>query len=597
MRDVVAEIKARISILDLVSEYVVLKKTGTNYKGLSPFKPEKTPSFVVSPDKGIAYCFATNRGGDIFKFLMEVENIEFAEALKILAEKAGVELQDYRPEQIAEKKNEKQFLLDLHEEVAKFYVQQLWETGEGAKLQEYLQKRGILPETARQFALGLAPDSFDQTHLLLLKKGFDKKQILAAGLAVAKDTSLLNCYDRFRARLMFPVVDSLGRVVGFGGRAILPDQEPKYLNSPETAIYQKSSLLYGFQVTKQAIRESKSVLVVEGYMDFLAAWQNGIKNVVAVNGTALTMRHLTLLKPYLDTLILAFDMDTAGREAVRRAFEMAQDFDWNLRVLRLPGGVKDIAEYCQQSASDLPAVVAGAEYFADYFYTEILNKYGFPEKKLDLFAKKKVAGEFAQLYYKIKSNIEKDQYLKRLATDLGLDPRLVMDDLNALKLTKSGVSKMAQDNYNSASTGPSAEDKFLGMMVEFWDLFKEINLDFEQVIYDESVKTVYKILREKYNFSTFGNSDFSALIKDAFQDLQPQIKDRVTINSLYAREHYGELPPAQIKQEIEGLSHFILNQSKKQRLELLQRKLKSAESQNDSAEVQRLLTELSRLYR
>ena len=238
MNNAIDEIKAKLSIEELVGQYVQLKKVGRSLKGLCPFHQEKTPSFIVSPDKGIAYCFGCNKGGDVFRFIQEVEGVDFNDALKILAERTGVKLEEYKVEK-AVPKGQKELLMEIYEKVAGFYEKKLWDSAEGKKVLEYLHKRGLNDESIKLFRLGFAPDSFDETYTWLLRNGFDKRELVMSGMAMTKETTLEKIYDRFRGRLMFPIFDSLGRVVAFGGRALIKDQEPKYLNSSESAVYHK----------------------------------------------------------------------------------------------------------------------------------------------------------------------------------------------------------------------------------------------------------------------------------------------------------------------------------------------------------------------
>ncbi|MFO0780606.1 MAG: DNA primase [Candidatus Gracilibacteria bacterium] len=371
MVDAVQEIKAKLSIEDVVRQYVQLKKAGRSLKGLCPFHAEKSPSFVVSPERGIAYCFGCHKGGDIFAFIQEIEGVDFVDALKLLAERTGVELQQYEMKH-ALPKGEKDQLLQVHELVTKFYIRQLWETPDGKKVLDYLHTRGLTDETIRRFQIGFAPDSFDATHSLLLKEGFSKKMLVLSGLALTQETTVDRIYDRFRGRLMFPISDHMGRVVAFGGRALKKDQEPKYLNSPETAIYHKSNVLYGFSFAKPSIKEHQEVILVEGYMDMIAAFQAGLTNVVATSGTALTVQQLRHVQPFVRSIALAFDMDNAGQEAARRAFDLTQEFDFFVKVITLPEG-KDIAEFAKTRSVELPAIVQSAQTYGDYFYEKLLQ--------------------------------------------------------------------------------------------------------------------------------------------------------------------------------------------------------------------------------
>ncbi len=586
MRDVVSEIKAKIDILQLVSEYVVLKKSGSYYKGLSPFKPEKTPSFIVSPEKGIAYCFATNKGGDIFTFIQEVENIEFAEALKLLAEKAGVEMdqKDYQ-QSLAGKKSEKQELIDLHEQVAKFYQAEMWNSDEGAKVIKYMEGRGITQETIKTFGIGYAPDSFDKTYLFLMKQGFSEKQILSAGLVLRKETGRSKIYDRFRGRLMFPVFDHLGRTVGFGGRALAKDQEPKYLNSPETIIYQKSNLLYGFNLTKQEVKKADQVLVVEGYMDVIAAYQNGIKWVVGVNGTALTVKQLASLKSYTKNLVLGFDMDSAGREAASRGFELAQEFDFIIRILELPEG-KDIADYCK-SHDDALEILKKPQLFTDYYYGHIMESYD----KESLADKKKILADFAEFVSKLKSSMEKDEYIRKLAMDLGLETRLIFDEVQNYKMTRNRTEKKSLEQEYAKIFEP--QEILIGLILEFPELCIATKLDFGQDFFPENLKNVYNIIVDHYNQPGIQKDCNTQII---ISNLDQDIRNHASVVSLYAKEKYSDLSAESVQKEIEDLYNLIISKFNRSTKHRLHRQLQEAEAAKDQTRIQEILKELSSLH-
>ena len=579
MRDAVAEIKSRLNIEDLVSQYVVLKRTGATLKGLCPFHSEKSPSFVVSPDRGIAYCFGCHKGGDVFKFLQEIEGIEFGEALKILAEKTGVELEK---QQMAKRitKDERSDLFEIHEEVTAFYEKKLWETNEGAKVLEYLKKRGLSEETIRNFRLGYSPDSYTDTHTMLLKSSFTQKSILLSGLALTKDTGFTNIYDRFRGRLMFPISDSLSRIVGFGGRALKADQEPKYLNSPETPIYQKSQVLYCFSFSKSEIKNKKSVVIVEGYMDALAAFQNGIRNVVAVSGTALTLKQLNLLKPFVEDLILAFDMDNAGQEAAKRSYELAGDFDFNLRVLALPEG-KDIAEYALVQGENLPQIMDQTVLVTDYFFNKLISA----KKDNSLVEKKKILQEFSLFFDRLKTNLEKDEYVKRLSNELDLREMQVYDELRNYKLTKNHPAR------SSVNEDPQTVDKkytmpelILGLLIEFPQFLDKFRAELDKNIFEGELNAIYKAFSDQYNPQSESSQSY-------FKDLEHDMAERAGLLSLYVSEKYQNINAEEIEKELSALIFRIVSSNLANRKRDLHRKIIQAEQQGDLAGMQSLLNE------
>lgn len=583
MSDSVAEIKNRLSIENLVSEYVVLKKVGKSLKGLCPFHAEKTPSFIVSPDKGMAYCFGCHKGGDIFRFLMEVENIDFSEALRMLAEKTGVVIE--KDAKTFVRKGEKEILLEIMEAVTALYEEQLWNSTHGKVALDYLLKRGLAEATIKRFRLGYAPDSYEFTHEFLLKKGYTHAQILQAGMAVAKDTSMARVYDRFRHRVMFPVLDGMGRVVGFGGRALDSEQQPKYLNSPETPIYQKSQLLYGFYQGKPSVKASRKVFVVEGYMDFLMAFQDGLTNIVAVNGTALTKRHLILLKPYVSEIVLSFDMDSAGKEAAKRSFEIIQDFEFTVRVMTLPTG-KDIADFVLATPGKLVALAADTRLFTDFIYDDLLS--GNDYKAIS--GKKKILTEFAGFFLRLRSSVEKDSYVRRLANDLSVPEVQIYDEMNILKLSRNHPAKQMLEEIPLRAPY-SADDLLLGILVQFPKIVFDTKVDLSQDIFSDNLKGIYKHFLTLYN----APDSSAGLSLSVAGDISDELRAKADLLAIYAEEKYGQSTPDQISKEIFDLVLKIRSQNRIFVRQSLQKRLKEAESAGNTRQIEEILMEMTRL--
>lgn len=328
------------NIVDVVSGYTSLRKRGATYLGLCPFHQEKTPSFTVSADKGLYYCFGCGEGGDVVRFLERIENLSFSEAIEQLAERYGVplEFETGKAPDAAAKGREARVLLAL-EKAATFYQRFLWETESGKVAREYLAQRGLGDEVSRTFRVGYSPDEWRGLQRRAAKEGFSDRELEDAGLVVRQEGRV---YDRFRGRLMFPLIDHRGRVVGFGGRT-LKDENPKYLNSPEGPLYQKGRLLYGLYQARRAIAEADEVIVVEGYTDVLGLVQAGTSNVVASMGTALTESQLGLMARFTKNITFMFDADRAGLEAAVRSGELARSLALRPLVAPLPKG-KDPAE-------------------------------------------------------------------------------------------------------------------------------------------------------------------------------------------------------------------------------------------------------------
>lgn len=320
--DTVSQVKERIDVVELIGNRVQLRQAGRNFKGLCPFHNEKTPSFVVFPDSQSYHCFGCGKSGDIFSYVMETENLEFGDALTQLAERANVEIRTSRP-QDPEKDSHRERLIDLNERAGAFFSNILWTTSAGEPARALLERRGVDRPTAEQFGIGFAPDSWDALRNHLLRRGdVDESVLLEAGLQSRNDSGRV--YDRFRNRLVFPIRTRSGRTIGFGARA-LGDELPKYLNSPQTPIFNKSDTLYALDRAYDAIRRDRTLVVVEGYMDAITAHQFGFTNVVASMGTALTSQQVSSIRRYVDRVFLALDADAAGQMATLRAIDSVRE--------------------------------------------------------------------------------------------------------------------------------------------------------------------------------------------------------------------------------------------------------------------------------
>ncbi|MBN1309383.1 MAG: DNA primase [Chitinispirillaceae bacterium] len=335
------EVRCRVDIVSVIGRYVTLKPSGRTLKGLCPFHQEKTPSFHVNPVQGFFHCFGCGKGGDVFTFIQEIEGIGFAEALAMLADECGVTLQRSPPQLASGAETadaprpadtySKTELLRIHEVAARFFYNNI---KPAAAAVAYLKSRGLQPETVRDFRLGFAPAGWTALIDHCASERIPEPSLVACGLAIRKEHG--GCYDRFRNRLMFSLCDLSGRVIGFAGRGMEKDAEPKYLNSPETTLYKKKFFLYGLDRARAAIAEHRTVIVVEGYMDYLTLFQAGIRNIVATSGTALTPEHARLLGRFARSIVLTFDGDSAGQAAAEKAVATLAPFNFDLSILMLP---------------------------------------------------------------------------------------------------------------------------------------------------------------------------------------------------------------------------------------------------------------------
>ncbi len=357
-RTAVEQIKERLTIVDVVSAYVELHKAGKSYKGKSPFTNEKTPSFFVSPDRGVYFCFSSQKGGDMFTFVQEMEGVDFKGALKILAEKAHVELVPEDPKKRDERETEYALL-----EAATQYFFDMRE--KHPHTDEYVRTRGVTEATIRTWRVGYAPDEWRSLRGHLIEKGFSEKDIMRAGL-VKQPEAGKESYDVFRDRIMFPIMDPSGRVVAFSGRTLKKEEgTPKYVNSPETDLYKKSEILYGYDRAKNSIRQYDFSLIVEGQFDLVLAHQAGYTNTVAVSGTAFTDHHLTLLTRLSNRAVLALDSDRAGVAAVKRVSAMMLGKGMDVKVAEMPFG-KDPADVVRQDPQELKHAIGKAVHVIEF---------------------------------------------------------------------------------------------------------------------------------------------------------------------------------------------------------------------------------------
>ena len=439
--DEIEEIRSKIDLVQYISETVPLKKAGRNFKACCPFHAEKTPSFMVSPERQIWKCFGCQKGGDIFSFVMEQERVEFGEALRLLAKKAGVTLQRYQP---TKTESEKDKLYEINHLAAEFFHFLLINHSVGRRALNYILQRGITKESLEQFKLGYAPAAWDELQKFLVgKKKYLPIDLEKAGLIISSQRSAAGSqryYDRFRDRLMFPLFDHRGNVVGFAGRLLDPNaKEAKYVNTPETVIYHKSELLYPLQITKEEIKKAGAAVVVEGELDAISSYQVGIKNVVAIKGSALTESQARLLKRFTENLILSLDADAAGDMAARRGIEIADNLGFNLKVVTLEK-YKDPDEAAQKDPAYLKERLAAAEGVYDFYLNSAFKRF----RGKTPAEKKKIGQELIPIFAKIEDQIVKDLYIKKLADRLGVNEESIIFQMEKLTAKSSPLTKLAE---------------------------------------------------------------------------------------------------------------------------------------------------------
>ena len=460
----IGEIKSRVSIVDLVSEYVTLKKAGRNFVGLCPFHKEKTPSFSVNPEKQIFYCFGCGEGGDIFAFLMKINGASFAESARYLANKAGIEI-PVRKMTGAEKTvaSEKEKLNKINAMAADWFSGQL-SSENGRVARDYLDKRKMGTAITGEFRLGYSPEGWSHLVNYFEGKRVPLGLVEKTGLIISKDNGRF--YDRFRGRLIFPIEDLSGRVVAFGGRA-LGDDIPKYLNSPESPVYTKGRVLYGMYRTKDSIRNKDYVIIVEGYVDLLSLRDAGVENVVATLGTALTREQVELIRRFTRNVVVIFDPDEAGRHAVERSLKLFLEESMHARVVVLPEGY-DPDDYVKKFGPEaLEDIIAHSPMIVDYYIEKIMGSRDTLEDNLDAIR------DSISFISTISDLVEQNLFIKRVSEKLGIDQKLLKD-----KVRKASV------NYKTAAKAASPEKR-----TEKVDMV-ELNLIYMMMEYPEKLPVV-----------------------------------------------------------------------------------------------------------
>src|SRR3989339_1055353 len=415
-------IKDRLDIVQLIQEYLPLKKTGANWKAPCPFHREKTPSFMVHPEKQIWHCFGCGKGGDIFSFVQEIEGMDFPETLKFLADKAGVKLENNFQSEV--QKSQKNRIMEINAKAAYFFHRFLLDIPGAKSAREYLERRRLKTETIEKWQVGYIPEQWDLLTRYLLKKGYGIEDLVASGLTIKRDGADAQTgrgfYDRFRGRIMFPLSDAHGNVVGFTGRILVEKENSggKYVNTPQTPVYDKSRVIYGLDKAKSEIKAKDLTVMVEGQMDVIACHQAGMKNVVASSGTALTEEQVHLLKRYSNNLNMAFDMDEAGQNAARRGITVALKDGFGVKVIRLPKDAGKDPDECLKKHPQIwfDAVEKAQEVMEWYFEKSFTNRDLNNHKNKQVIANE-LLSEIALIQYAV----ERDHWLKELGSQLAVE--------------------------------------------------------------------------------------------------------------------------------------------------------------------------------
>lgn len=585
------DIKQRLDIADLIGEYISIKPAGAgSFKALCPFHNERSPSFHISRARQGWHCFGCGLGGDHFSFVMQIEGMEFPEALQLLAQKAGVTLPTQNLQQTSRRKR----LLEVNDLAARFFRSVLLHAPQAEHARGYVQRRGVDELTGDLFRLGYAPDTWSSLSDALAAKGVTQDEMLACGL-VSKREKGGGVYDRFRGRLMFPIMDVQGHVVGFTGR-ILTDAKDlaKYVNTPETVLYKKSAVLYGLDKAKGEVRRADQAVIVEGNMDVIASHQAGIANVVASSGTALTDEQLSLLERFTKKLSIAFDQDNAGQAATLRGLDIARARDMEIRIITLPPEAgKDPDEAVRKDPKLWKQAIADAITIMEWVYRSAFRgkNLSSPEDKKDI--SRAVLPEIAR----ISDPVERDHWLKRLAQDLDVSVealREAMGGKRASTRAPSNPQRTAQPVAEEQKSG--LDEQVLGLMLQSFRLWQEgvSYLRPEYLLHDLS-RGLYERLTKEYSQLSQDDAHVRRDMLPSPTSLTPEEESLYQRLAIRAEREYQDTPADTRSRELKTLLERLRETWKRHRVADIERLMKDAERINDRdaiANLARLASEI-----
>ena len=615
------EIKNRLDIVEVISEYIKLQKAGANYKALCPFHNDKNPSLFVSPSRQMWKCFGCGAGGSVFDFVMKIEGIEFGDALRILAKKAGVELKK-QTIQDSVLQTKRQRLYEISEIACKFFERQLNGSLLGKKAKEYLKQRGLKEETIKKWRLGLAPDSWHALSEFLISRGYSRKEIEEAGLAVKpsdgsayseKGVYQYNYYDRFRKRIIFPIFDLNSQVIGFGGRILdfLSDGQQgegeatgqsavkkaaKYINTQNTILYDKSKVLYGLNFAKVEIRKRDFAIICEGYMDAILSWQAGFENTVASSGTALTAYQLSILKRYTSNIFTAFDMDVAGDFATKRGIDLAQRQGFEVKIITMPKGM-DPADVASKSPKKWAALISKAKDINSYYFENALAKF---DKKTPE-GKKAISDAVLPKIKEIQNKILQYHWIKELAKNLNVLEESIVEELKKVKLgerpkIESGINKEDEQSYQKGGKAKKTriniiEERALALVFKKPEILSSI-ADRDIALLSEPMRTIFIAFKKEkiWEGKRINDKLVAKLAKKG--DKIKEILDTAGFTAEVEEE-------ADLKEEDEFLLCFkqIESITTKEKMAEISAEIKKAEKENDFDKAKKLIGELDKLAR
>lgn len=589
-------IKDKLDLAQIIGEYVQVKKAGSYWKACCPFHHEKTPSFMIHPERQFWHCFGCGKGGDVFSFIQEIEGLDFPEALKLLADRAGVQIDTYRSEIDKSQKNR---ILEINQKAAYFFNHVLTEMAQAKEAREYLERRELKKETIADWEVGYVTEQWDLLTQYLLKKGIGVDDLVASGLTIKKDNATVGrgFYDRFRGRIMFPIKDVHSNIVGFTGRQLVenPEAGGKYVNSPQTIVFDKSRVLYGLDKAKMEIKAKDLAVIVEGQMDVISCHQAGMKNVVAASGTALTPEQIRLIERYTKNIAMAFDADKAGINAAKRGIDIALKEGMNVRVIRVPEGAgKDADEVIKKNPAVWFKAVEDATEIMQWFFDIV-----FAGKQLTSPKERQaISDELLPLIGLIPYAVEKDFWLKRLAETIGTEVAVLREDLK--RIADSQI--MRSNNLPANKPIPVVKttqstrldtllERLLMLVVKFADILPAVVSSLPELITsDSSQYKLYETIKKQYN----DNNDLTLAVFLSILAL-PEFFEVVEILKLKSELEFSDWNVEQARIELMDVIERLKTENKITRRQILQQQINLAEKTGDQKKVQELLSQFQNL--
>lgn len=574
-QNILDEIQDRLNIVEIIGGYIPLKRTGRNFKALCPFHREKTASFIVNPDKQIYHCFGCGEGGNVFGFVMKFERLDFPETVKMLAQKAGINI----PTAVATtSSSDTNYLYKLNELASNYYRELLLKSAEAAKARAYLSKRSLNPDTIEKFKLGYAGNSWDGLLNYAQSKGIKEVWLEKSGLILPGKEK--GYYDRFRDRLMFPISNVKGQIIAFGAR-VLDDSLPKYINSPETPIYIKGRNLYGLNFATAPIREKEFCLIVEGYLDLITPYQAGFENIVASLGTSLTLDQARLIKRYTKNVIMVYDPDMAGEAATLRGLDLFVEEDMQVKIITLPKGLDPDDFIRQRGEKEFEVLIKQALDLFDYKLGILTSKYNVQ----DLPQKAKIAAEMLPTIAKIPNAVLKSGYIKRLSQRILVNEDDLLTELKKVKKDYSYLPASEEIKPKVEITIPPAEKILASLMLESNETINIVKSNLE--VNDFNHLYVRRVVQELFALNERGENFTAGKLMNRLEEAGSIIPELVEI-----AECLGDR-----QKNLSDCIQRLKKDKRRSQLELIHQQIKLAQAKGDEFQVKELVSQCCSLIK